>query len=82
MELSAILSRDIDLIDLRKADPLLKFQIARDGVALYQAGSAGQFALFQVRAMQEYNDARKFFDLDKEYIRAFLRGGQQACPRI
>ena len=73
-ELSSRLGREVDLIDLGKADALLKYEIARDGVVLHQAGPH-DFACFQVRAMQEQNDARKFYDLDKAYIREFLRGG-------
>ena len=71
LELAAKLRRDVDLIDLRKADPLLKFEIAQDGMVLYQAEPM-VFIHFQVHAMHEHEDAQKFFRFDHEYIRGYL----------
>jgi len=66
--------RPVDLILLNRADPLLKFEVAKTGRVIHEA-SPGLFSAFSVRAMQEYNDAKKFFRLDKDYIQAYLSGG-------
>lgn len=45
----------IDVVDLRTAPPLLRFEIARDGVALYER-QAGLWADFRARAMIDWWD--------------------------
>lgn len=65
--------RDIDLILLNYAEPLIKFKIACKGNLIYEK-ERGLFKKFQVRAMSEHNDARKFYELDKKSIDNFLEG--------
>ena len=48
----------IDLIDLRSASPLLKFEVARNGKLV--DGEHFDFIRFKVRAMKEYVDTAKF----------------------
>lgn len=46
---------DVDLVRLDRASTLLKWQVARTGIPLYEARS-GEFARFQARAASEYID--------------------------
>jgi len=76
--------REIDLILLNHADPLLKFNIATEGKMIYEK-EAGIYNEFLVRAMNEHNDAKKFYKLDKKYINDFLKrsennGQQRVSP--
>ncbi len=48
----------IDLVDLRSASPLLKFEVARDGKLI--DGDYVSFIRFKVRAFKEYVDTAKF----------------------
>jgi len=78
-ELSKIFTgkvREIDISILNFASPLLKFKVAQSGKAIYERDS-GIFRNFQVRAMKEHQDARKFYDLEKDYIRSFLKGDRK-----
>jgi predicted nucleotidyltransferase len=48
----------IDLVDLRTASPILKFQVARTGRLI--EGENFDFIRFKVRAFKEYQDTAKF----------------------
>lgn len=61
----------IDLVLLNHADPLIKFKIASEGRLLYQS-QKNLFNKFKVKAASEHNDARKFYQLEKEFIEKFL----------
>ncbi|MGM0438514.1 MAG: type VII toxin-antitoxin system MntA family adenylyltransferase antitoxin [Bacillota bacterium] len=65
--------RDIDLILLNYAEPLIKYKIACEGSLIYEK-KKDLFQKFQIRAMSEHNDARKFYELDKKSINDFLEG--------
>lgn len=58
---------NLDLIILNEADSLLLFEIASEGVPLYEK-KEGLFVDFQVYAVKRNNDARKFYRLEEEYI--------------
>jgi predicted nucleotidyltransferase len=60
--------QDVDVTDLRRADPVLLALAARDGVPLYER-APGEFARFVSLA------ARRFADTDK------FRRAQRALPR-
>lgn len=78
-ELSKIFSgkvREIDLSILNFASSLLKFQVARNGKLIYERDS-GIFKRFQVQAMKENQDACKFYDLERDYIRSFIEGARK-----
>lgn len=75
-QLSALFEqRPVDLVVLNHADPLIKFKIASEGKLLYQS-EKNLFENFQVRAAAEHNDARKFYQLDQEFIDDFLERSQ------
>jgi uncharacterized protein len=61
--LSRLAGREVDLIQLEAAPPLLRFEIARDGVLLAER-AAGLWSAFQARAMVDWWDwapsARRF----------------------
>jgi len=63
--------QDIDLVDLRRADPVLLAQVARDGVPLYETRS-GAFTEFTSLAVRRFADTRKFREAEREHIRAFV----------
>ena len=49
---------DVDLVDLRRADPLLQMQVAEHGVPLYES-ALGAFASFVSLAFRRFQDTRK-----------------------
>jgi uncharacterized protein len=61
--LGRLACREVDLIQLETAPPLLRFEIARDGVLLAER-TAGLWPAFQARAMVDWWDwapsARRF----------------------
>lgn len=65
--------REIDIVLLNYADPLIKFTIAREGRAIYEE-EEGLFNEIKVRSVGEHNDARKFYLLDKMYIQQYIKG--------
>ena len=74
-EISSIFSfRDIDLVLLNHADPLLKKQIVSSGELIYER-RPGDFNKFKVRAYKEYFDAKKFYQSDKDLIKKYIKGG-------
>ena len=73
--------REIDLILLNQADPLLKFQVAREGKLVYET-ETGLFNSFKVQAMNEHQDAQKFYQLDKKFIDNYLEGKQDGQQRV
>ncbi len=63
---------DVDLVDLRRASPLLKYEAMRSGKVLYEA-KPGVFNRFYVLAWKLYQDDR--YDLrrlDRVYIERSL----------
>lgn len=54
---------DVDLVDLRRADPLLLFVVAREGIPLYEA-EPGTFARFQNLAARRYYDTAHFREME------------------
>ncbi|MEE8523304.1 MAG: nucleotidyltransferase domain-containing protein, partial [Thermoanaerobaculia bacterium] len=59
------LQRDVDLVDLRRAPPLLRFEVSRDGILLVER-EPGSWIRFRARAMLDWWDwapvARIFHD--------------------
>lgn len=64
----------VHLVDLRRADPLLKYHIAQDGRILYE-DEPGRFARFAVRALQDHEDAKKFFEAEARFLENTVKGG-------
>lgn len=65
-DLTKALERDIDLSIINIADPLLKFQVAKNCILLF--GKQRDFINFKVRATLEYMDNKHFFDLEYKYL--------------
>lgn len=62
----------VDLIDLRRASPLLAFEIARTGRLLFER-EPGTFRSFQSLACRRYYDTERLRRGTKERIHRFLK---------
>lgn len=73
------LRRTIDLVDLRRAPPLLRLEIAREGLPLIERRE-GEWVRFKARAMLDWWDwapfARRFHELAVQRLREEISGGQ------
>ncbi len=65
--------QEVDVADLRCADPVLLALVARDGVPLYEV-EPGEFARFASVAFRRYADTAKFRDAERAAIRDFIAG--------
>lgn len=70
-------TQDVDVADLRIADPVLLLSVAEEGVPLYEA-EPGTFARFQSLAARRFFDTRKFRDMERLEIRDFLERRRRA----
>lgn len=69
--LIAILAiQEIDLVDLRRANPVLLAAVARDGIPLHE-DVPGRFNQFVSLAMRRFADTRKFRDAEARQLREF-----------
>ena len=62
---------DVDLVLLNSASAFLKYQVAMEGLALYEQ-SEDLFLEFAIRAMKEYEDVRHFDKYYQEIVQDFL----------
>ncbi len=69
--IQALREQEVDLVNLRHADPLLLMLVARDGVALFERDPS-TFDQFASLAARRYADTKKFRDLEAERIREFV----------
>jgi predicted nucleotidyltransferase len=58
--------REIDLVILNYADPLLLEQIAGHGVLLY--GEPSRWQRLRLYAFKRYQDHRRFLQMEREYV--------------
>jgi len=65
----------VDVVDLRRASPLLAMGVAIDGIALYER-DPGEFASFASLAARRYNDTAKLRKLRETGIGTFLNRGE------
>ena len=73
---AASLSRsDIDVVDLRRANPVLLMAVARDGIPLFEA-TPSEFDEFSSLAMRRYADTKKFRDAIREDLREYGASGR------
>jgi len=63
---------DVDLVDLRRASPLLMMEVAREGRLLYER-TPGTYPAFCSLAHRRYVDTAKLRVAQRETIRCFLR---------
>lgn len=61
----------VDVVDLRRADPVLALAVARDGIPLHE-GSPGEFARFHSLSVRRFADTQKFRATEREAIRSFV----------
>lgn len=73
-------SGNIDLLLLNRADPLTQYEVAVKGKPLYE-DEDGRFRQFQIYAMKRNDDGKKFYNLDKLYIKRFLKKGKNIYER-
>ena len=62
---------EIDIADLRRADPVLLMLVARDGVPLHEA-QPGEMMRFQSLAIRRFADTKKFRDSERDALRAAI----------
>lgn len=65
---------EVDVVDLRRASPLLKLQVAKTGHLLYER-SSGLFNAFYSLAFRMYADSQKLRVAQHRMIREYLRDG-------
>ncbi|MGQ9647616.1 MAG: type VII toxin-antitoxin system MntA family adenylyltransferase antitoxin [Thermodesulfobacteriota bacterium] len=63
---------DVDVIDLRRASPLLRFSSVKNGKLIYER-SPGLFHEFFSLTFRRYVDTKKLRDAQTKLIRHFLR---------
>ncbi len=63
---------NVDVIDLKRASPLLKFSIVKNGQLIYEK-EAGLFNAFYSLAFRMYVDTQKLRDAQKTAIKYFLK---------
>ena len=67
---SLFADRDVDLVILNRADPLLLKQVSDRFVCLY--GSERELQRFRLLAFKRYQDHRRYLELERRYVeRAF-----------
>jgi predicted nucleotidyltransferase len=67
----------VDLVDLRRAGPLLAFEVARTGRLLFER-QPGTFRQFQSLASRRFCDTEKLRRAQRRAIQAFLERAGQA----
>ena len=71
-ELGRVAGMRVDLIDLRRAGPLLAFAVAREGRPLIDP-TGTEFPAFASLAARRYADTAKFRKLERESLLRFAR---------
>lgn len=70
---SQILQNDaMDLVILNRVSPLLQYEVATSGRLLYEQ-VIGSFNTFCWRALQTWNDNKKFYRQNLAYVKSFLK---------
>jgi len=65
--------RDVDLVILNRADPLLLKQVSDRCVRLY--GSEREFQRFRLLAFKRYQDHGRYLDMERQYVDRMLQQG-------
>ena len=63
---------NVDVVDLRRANPLLAREIVRQGTVLYER-DLGTYARFVSLAVRRYADTRKLREAQKQVVNQFLQ---------
>lgn len=64
-------SEKVDLVNIKRANPLLMQQIFDNHKLLYCLNPA-TYSLYQIYAMKRYIEARPLFDLNRQFIKDFV----------
>lgn len=64
----------VDITYLNHADPLLLFEIVKNGDRLFQ-DKKGRYAEFKIKAIKRHFDAEKFYRLEDLCLEKFMRHG-------
>lgn len=62
VNLTDICKRDVDLVILNDATPLLKYQIYKNHIMLFARDKTRE-SIFKVKTLFEYNDMKRYLDL-------------------
>jgi predicted nucleotidyltransferase len=62
--------RPVDMVILNHADPLLMKKVVESGRLLH--GSLRRYQEFRILAYKRYQDHRRFFTMEREYVRRAL----------
>jgi predicted nucleotidyltransferase len=65
--------REVDLVILDRADPLLLRKVADSCVLLH--GTEGELHRFKLRAFRRYQDHRRFLDMERRFLQRTLEEG-------
>lgn len=63
----------LDLVMLNFADPLLRFNVMQEGMALFEK-EKGDFEHFKLLAIKQHLDAAKFYHADHSYLKNYIEG--------
>ncbi|MFH1968648.1 MAG: nucleotidyltransferase domain-containing protein [bacterium] len=61
----------IDTVDIRRANPLLIFQISKKNILLF--GNREEFVKFKLRAFKKYNDYAPYFEMEKKVNKRIIK---------
>lgn len=70
--IEALRIQQVDVSDLRRADPLLLMLVANEGIPLYE-GAQSEFACFVSLASRRYWDTRKFREMERQDLARFAQ---------
>lgn len=62
MDLTDSIQREVDLVILNNAPPLLKYEIYKNNISLFTRDKAEE-SKYKVRTLFEYDDIKKYLDL-------------------
>ena len=65
MKLSEALKREVDLVILNDATPLLKYEILKNNILLFTNDKSIE-SKYKVKTLFEYNDMKRYLDLSYE----------------
>lgn len=64
-QISNLLKKNVDLVDMRKSSPFLRHQVYKYGIVIYQDGSDFPF-LFRANSIRDYLDTGYIRRINKE----------------
>lgn len=73
MQLSEVIKREVDLIILNDATPLLRYEIYKNNILLFTRDKSVE-SRYKVKTLFEYNDMKRYLDLSYEKTIERLKG--------